>query len=878
MKEKKAKESVEPLVADTVNGWLKAYGLEYYLQHQSLNSEIDYALDKALSKSGGKGGNKPDAKLLLMDSALDRYPIMIEYKGYKNKLVKKTPNGNVANTKQNNEPNYANIKGYAVNGAIHYADAVLQYTSYTDVIAIGVTGYKDARDKLRLKIGVYYVGKDNLGEGKEIGEFTDLSFLKREHFDEFIRQVHSLFISDDERKRIRMNRESQIDDALKKINDKLFRKQENLTALSRIHLVAASIMANLGIPGKVSPLKENELKSSIEKNNTDGDIIYRKVETFLQEREIPEDKIRSLMSSLYVTICNENLSKPKKSGDSPIKEIYSEVVEDLGYFYKIGLDTDFTGKLYNTMFSWLSFAGDDKNDVVLTPWYVAHLMARLCRVNMDSYVWDFATGSAGLLVAAMHQMIEDTKRNIKSPKELKAKLKRIKQEQILGVEVLPEIYMLAVLNMILMGDGSSNILEENSLESYDGKYGYGPKKKKRFPADVFLLNPPYSADGKGMVFVERALSMMKNGYAAVIIQDSAGVGQAKEYNERLLKKNTLLASIKMPKDLFRGKSMPQTSIYLFRVGERHEAGDKVRFIDFSNDGYKRSGRKSAKASKKLKDQQQAEERYDEVIRLVRNGASELTHLTHDDFIEDTIATCGEQCGCDWNFDQHREKEGTASVWSINQIVGDYLEWGASTVKDEPRTEKDYFLGVDAMTNDFMDKGGRWKMYQVKELFAIDGTKPQNKEEASETFTPLVSNSQKNNGISNHIKAAPTEEAGVITYSDTTSTKAIFYQPHPFIGFSHVKKLVPIRKEAWNENCCLFFISQLQHQIDGLFDYDHKLNKMPEIEVPLPVLDNDIAFDFMERYVEEMKQAYIEMQKDELEIKLSRYSLFQSKDE
>lgn len=90
------------------------------------------------------------------------------------------------------------------------------------------------------------------------------------------------------------------------------------------------------------------------------------------------------------------------------------MIDDLGYFYKIGVDTDFTGKLFNIMFRWLSFAGDDQNDVVLTPRYVALLMAKLARVNKDSYVWDFATGSGGLLVAAMNLMLDDAKRKLQA--------------------------------------------------------------------------------------------------------------------------------------------------------------------------------------------------------------------------------------------------------------------------------------------------------------------------------------------------------------------------------------------------------------------------------------------------------------------------------
>ena len=38
--------------------------------------------------------------------------------------------------------------------------------------------------------------------------------------------------------------------------------------------------------------------------------------------------------------------------------------------------------------------------------------------------------------------------------------------------------------------------------------------------------------------------MMNKGYAAVIIQDSAGTGKAKEINQRILQKHSLIASIK----------------------------------------------------------------------------------------------------------------------------------------------------------------------------------------------------------------------------------------------------------------------------------------------------------------------------------------------
>ena len=133
-------QSVEPQIAHLVNGWLQSYKVDFKLEQESLNQEIDSALNEYFSKSGGNGGNRPDAKLLLQSKELQDYPVLIEYKGYKDKLVKLDENGQVEN-KNSKGHIFKNINSYAVNGAVHYANALLHYTKYTDIIAIGGTRY-----------------------------------------------------------------------------------------------------------------------------------------------------------------------------------------------------------------------------------------------------------------------------------------------------------------------------------------------------------------------------------------------------------------------------------------------------------------------------------------------------------------------------------------------------------------------------------------------------------------------------------------------------------------------------------------------------------------------------------------------------------------
>ncbi|MCD7886595.1 MAG: SAM-dependent methyltransferase [Clostridiales bacterium] len=694
MASRKTVQSVEPQIADMVNSWLRSYRLDYKLQQEPLTTEIDTALDNYFSKNGGTGGNIPDAKLLLKDQHGNSYPILIEYKGYENKLVKRNAKGQIENKTGKNEPNFKNINSYAVNGAVHYANAILHYTGYTDVIAIGVTGYKDDCGDLHHSIGVYYVSKSNFGMGQEIlcngGEYSDLSFLKLEHFDAFMQDVKLLQLAPEELEQIKAMREQEINASLVKLNNDIYKNEKGLGENDRVYLVAASIIATLGIPGKVTPLEKDDLTSSLEAEERDGDKIVRKIRTFLDAKNTPRQKRDLIVRTLSNTLLNDNINKPGDGGESQLKRVFCKIYDDLGIYYKIGLTTDFTGKLFNEMYSWLGFTQDKLNDVVLTPSYVATLLVKLARVDRNSYVWDFATGSAGLLVAAMNEMLIDLKRNETSPDEIQRKSAKIKAEQLLGLEILPNIYMLAVLNMILMGDGSANILNDDSLKDFNGAYKYrsadgedGREQghEKKFPATAFVLNPPYSAPGNGMNFVEKALSMMKNGYAAIIIQNSAGSGKAVDYNRRILKHSTLLASIKMPIDLFIGKSSVQTNVYVFRVGEAHQADETVRFIDFSYDGYTRTNRK--KASSNLRDTDHAKERYQEVVDLVRFGKSKLHFLNESDFYEGHIDPNN---GCDWN--QTAPIDTRPTLDDFKKTVSDYLAWEVSTLLKNQDKEDD----------------------------------------------------------------------------------------------------------------------------------------------------------------------------------------------
>ena len=211
--------------------------------------------------------------------------MLIEYKGYKGKLVKLNADAQVENKTSKNEPHFTNINSFAVNGAVHYANALLHHTSYTDIIAIGMTGYKDETGKIKHEIGVYFVSKSNLGVGQKIDDFTDFSFLAPNNFDAFIAKIKTLQLSQEELDKLKEQKEKEIDVVLSKLNNHIYENETCIDSATRVYLLAAAIIATLGVQNKVKPLEKSDLKSSTETGDKDGDIVIRKIKSFLVDKK-----------------------------------------------------------------------------------------------------------------------------------------------------------------------------------------------------------------------------------------------------------------------------------------------------------------------------------------------------------------------------------------------------------------------------------------------------------------------------------------------------------------------------------------------------------------------------------------------------------------
>ena len=161
---------------------------------------------------------------------------------------------------------------------------------------------------------------------------------------------------------------------------------------------------------------------------------------------------------------------------------------------------------------------------------------------------------------------------------------------------------------------------------------------------------------------------------------------------------------------------------------------------------------------------------------------------------------------------------------------------------------------------------KWGDFRIGDLFEVRPTKSygltNTKLFATAGDTPVVTNTGANNGVSGRVALPPTEKGGIITYSDTTTSDAIFYQSEDFIGYSHVQGLYP-KQTVWNRFRLLYFVAVFKKAAANKFDYGNKFNRAitTEMYVTLPVtINSEIDFEFIDNFIVELEaQRIVELE-------------------
>ena len=602
-------------------------------------------------------------------------------------------------------------------------------------------------------------------------------------------------------------------------------------------------------------------------NERDGIRITSRISSFLKNKKIPSEKLNLMLASFNEISKNsqrDEIDETKqndkevahllKEKSSTTKQIFTFLYRNI--FQKIdgsGGESfghiDVMGEMYS---EFLKYAlGDGKElGIVLTPPYITKMMAEILDINKDNCVMDLATGSAGFLISAMQIMIEKANENYAkgSSKAIK-KIDEIKANQLLGVELNAEMYTLAATNMILRGDGSARIEHGSAFNRPDELYS-------NFKADRILLNPPFTFDENGMPFIAYGLDRMaKGGLGAIIIQDSAGSGKAVKSNQQILKSHTLLASIKMPVDLFVPVAGVQTSIYIFEAHKPHDFERSVKFIDFRNDGYKRT-------SRSLQELDEPTQRYADIVKIYKAGKaakvdSKLWKLD-EIFVEDLITNSGS----DWNFDQHKKIDAMPTLADFKKSVSDYLSWEVSQIlkKDSPSRSSIVSQRITNLEREFKASGGKFEKIRLDKLFNVKSNPQLNKDSfnfSENGAYPYFTRTVLNNGIAGYVDYLD-EEHKISGNSLAVGMLGMqfFYMEKDFYAGQFTKTIYP-KFDYFNSKVAQYFIvllnkNQKIYQGSLVRDFERLFYNT---KILLPTLDGEINFSFMEKFIEEL-DAYL----------------------
>lgn len=245
--------------------------------------------------------------------------------------------------------------------------------------------------------------------------------------------------------------------------------------------------------------------------------------------------------------------------------------------------------LFFTTFN--KYVGKSDKNQAFTPDHICSFMSKVVGVNKNSRVLDPCCGSGAFLVRAMTDAMDDC--------ETEDEREKVKQEQIFGIEYEAGAFGLASTNMLIHGDGNSNVVQDSLFNK--GKWIEDNN------INVVLMNPPYNATkkfcnpdytknwdsnkkedpSKGFHFVEWvAKQVSSHCKMAVLLPMQAAIGSSndvKEFKKKMLDNYTLDAVFSLPVEIFYPGAAAVAVCMVFDLSQKHEKANKETFFGYYRD-------------------------------------------------------------------------------------------------------------------------------------------------------------------------------------------------------------------------------------------------------------------------------------------------------
>lgn len=454
------------------------------------------------------------------------------------------------------------ITDYAENGALHYALHIIKHTSFKKIFAFGCSGTEANRITIR-PIFVTPSGYQLLPKVKDFQKFSP---------SEINRYYLEIVCGKEPIERVELRT---ILDRAKKLHHDLWAYAQ-LGDTEKPLVVSAILLA----------LQEEEYGNFSTENligdivNTDGMKIFKALSAHMDRVQVePKVKKDRVIDQFRLIVNRPHLSSiDPRLGKTPLRYFAEYLHSQILTAICTNSPEDVLGRFYG---EFIRYSGGDGQTlgVVLTPKHITSLFADLAQVKPTDIVFDPCCGTGGFLIAAMHSMLSQAQDNQKE---------NIRRNNLHGIELRDDMFSIATTNMILRGDGKSNLICDNFLLQ-DTK----ELRAKNFT--VGLMNPPYSQGKKKttahlteLKFIIKLLDSLSVGArCVVIVPQSTMVGKTKEDKadkEYILNNHTLEGVITLNPDTFYGVGTNPV-IAVFTARQPHPADKLSKFVDFKDDGY-----------------------------------------------------------------------------------------------------------------------------------------------------------------------------------------------------------------------------------------------------------------------------------------------------
>jgi len=523
---------------------LKDIGIHFKAEESGIK-EIDEALKTASKKGTGNHGY-PEYIGVSKD-----FVIVIEDKADIDKHIIKEDDELYMDTKS--------ITDYAINGAVHYAKHISKNTNFKRVFAIGISG----NEKHHI-IQPIYVDEEN---EKILKPIETLENFSEENIKDYYRES---VLGETPKEQVEL-------EEIIKLSKSLHEDLRNYGQLGETEkpLVVSAILLALEDPNfNIDSLIGDDIK-------TDGAKIFDALSNHMDRVKVtPDTKKQVILNQFNIITDRVKLNeKDSRLGKTPLRYFTEFLDNKVKHAIKQNSPEDVLGRFYG---EFVKYGGGDGQSlgVVLTPRHITELFCELIDLRPDDIIFDPCCGTGGFLIAGMHYMIKQTDNG--------DEIEDIKRNKIYGMEIREDLFAIATTNMILRGDGKSNLRRTDFLEENVDELS----KKK---ATVGFMNPPYSqAKGKDtqhlseLSFIKHLLDGLEvGGRAVVIVPQSSMIG--KNANERKIKKqiyeeHTLESVITLNKNTFYGVGT-NPCIAIFTAKIPHDKHKRCKFFNFEDDGF-----------------------------------------------------------------------------------------------------------------------------------------------------------------------------------------------------------------------------------------------------------------------------------------------------